>query len=36
MICWLSGSHNLIIEATVTGPDNQFISGRETIVAHKG
>ena len=30
------GSHRLIIEATVTGPDNQFISGQERLVYHKG
>ena len=31
-----SGSHRLIVEATVTGPDNQFISGRESLILHKG
>ncbi|MEM7344668.1 MAG: alpha-2-macroglobulin family protein, partial [Chloroflexota bacterium] len=31
-----SGSHRLVVEATVTGPDNQFISGRESLVAHRG
>ncbi len=30
------GSHRLIIEATATGPDNQVISGRETLIQHKG
>jgi len=30
------GSHNLILEATATGPDNQFISGRTKVVIHKG
>ncbi|MBN1992121.1 MAG: Ig-like domain-containing protein [Anaerolineae bacterium] len=30
------GSYRLIIEATATGPDNQFISGRERLIAHKG
>ncbi len=30
------GSHRLIIEATATGPDNQFISGRESLILHKG
>ncbi len=30
------GSHRLTIEATVTGTDNQFISGREQVVVHKG
>jgi hypothetical protein len=31
-----SGSHRLIIEATATGPDNQFISGRDSLIVHKG
>lgn len=31
-----AGSHRLVIEASVTGPDNQVISGRESVVAHKG
>ena len=31
-----SGSHRVIIEATVTGPDNQFISGRGSLILHKG
>ena len=30
------GSHRLIIEATATGPDNQFISGRDSVIVHKG
>ncbi|MDM8519412.1 Ig-like domain-containing protein [Anaerolineales bacterium HSG6] len=30
------GSHELTIEATATGPDNQLISGRQSIVLHKG
>lgn len=31
-----SGSYRLTLEATATGPDNQFISGRSNIVLHKG
>jgi hypothetical protein len=31
-----TGSYRLIIEATATGPDNQFISGRTSVVLHKG
>ncbi|MBN1217524.1 MAG: Ig-like domain-containing protein [Anaerolineae bacterium] len=31
-----TGSYRLIIEATATGPDNQAISGRSSLVAHKG
>lgn len=31
-----SGSQMLIIEATATGPDNQFISGRASLTMHKG
>ncbi|MEW5957182.1 MAG: Ig-like domain-containing protein [Chloroflexota bacterium] len=31
-----TGSQRLIIEASVTGPDNQFISGRESLIVHKG
>ncbi len=31
-----SGSHQVIIEATATGPDNQFISGRASVILHKG
>lgn len=31
-----SGSQQLIIEATATGPDNQSISGRATVILHKG
>lgn len=31
-----SGSQKIIIEATATGPDNQFISGRTNITLHKG
>jgi hypothetical protein len=31
-----SGSYRLTIEATATGPDNQFISGRATVILHKG
>lgn len=30
------GSYRLILEGTATGPDNQFISGRNTIILHKG
>ncbi len=30
------GSYRLTIEATATGPDNQFISGRDTVILHKG
>ncbi len=32
----LSGAYQLILEANVTGPDHQFIAGRETIVVHPG
>jgi hypothetical protein len=31
-----SGSYRLTIEATATGPDNQFISGRESLIQHTG
>ena len=31
-----TGSYRLTIEGTVTGPDNQFISGRDSLVLHKG
>nr|HMQ51426.1 MG2 domain-containing protein [Anaerolineae bacterium] len=31
-----TGSHRLTLEATATGPDNQFISGRAQVVVHKG
>ncbi len=31
-----AGSQNLIIEATVTGRDNQVISGRSSVILHKG
>ncbi|MFN8458124.1 MAG: Ig-like domain-containing protein [Anaerolineae bacterium] len=31
-----SGSYRLIIEATATGPDNQVISGRASVIWHKG
>jgi uncharacterized protein YfaS (alpha-2-macroglobulin family) len=31
-----SGSQKIIIEATATGPDNQFISGRDSVILHKG
>ncbi len=31
-----SGSQQLILEASVTGPDNQVISGRATLIAHRG
>lgn len=31
-----SGSQQLIIEATAVGPDNQSISGRATVIIHKG
>jgi hypothetical protein len=31
-----SGSQQLIIEATITGPDNQVISGRNTVILHQG
>jgi uncharacterized protein YfaS (alpha-2-macroglobulin family) len=30
------GSYRLIVEATATGPDNQFISGRASVILHKG
>jgi len=30
------GSYRLILEATATGPDNQVISGRSSVVLHKG
>ena len=30
------GSYRLTIEGTATGPDNQFISGRESVIMHKG
>jgi uncharacterized protein YfaS (alpha-2-macroglobulin family) len=30
------GSQRLIIEATVTGPDNQVLSGRESLLVHPG
>jgi hypothetical protein len=30
------GSYRLTLEATATGPDNQYISGRSSVVAHKG
>jgi uncharacterized protein YfaS (alpha-2-macroglobulin family) len=30
------GSYRLIIEATATGPDNQYISGRDQVILHKG
>ncbi|MCB9079157.1 MAG: Ig-like domain-containing protein, partial [Anaerolineaceae bacterium] len=31
-----TGSQRLTIEASATGPDNQFISGRSSVVIHKG
>lgn len=31
-----TGSYRLIIEATATGPDNQVISGRSSLILHKG
>ncbi|MCB0175401.1 MAG: Ig-like domain-containing protein, partial [Anaerolineae bacterium] len=31
-----TGSQRLTIEANATGPDNQFISGRNTVIVHKG
>ena len=31
-----SGAHRIIIEATVTGPDNQVLSGRESLIVHPG
>jgi uncharacterized protein YfaS (alpha-2-macroglobulin family) len=31
-----TGSYRLTIEATATGPDNQFISGRANVILHKG
>jgi hypothetical protein len=31
-----TGSYRLIIEATAAGPDNQYISGRESVILHKG
>ncbi|MCB0208216.1 MAG: Ig-like domain-containing protein [Anaerolineae bacterium] len=31
-----TGSQQLTIEANATGPDNQFISGRSSIIVHKG
>jgi uncharacterized protein YfaS (alpha-2-macroglobulin family) len=30
------GSYRLIVEATAGGSDNQFISGRSTVILHKG
>ncbi|HEY4688728.1 MAG TPA: Ig-like domain-containing protein [Anaerolineae bacterium] len=32
----ITGSVKLIVEATATGPDNQFIAGRSEIVRHQG
>ncbi len=32
----LTGSQRLIVEATAIGADNQYISGRSEIVAHRG
>ncbi len=31
-----TGSYQLTIEGTASGPDNQFISGRDTVILHKG
>ncbi|MEM7030931.1 MAG: Ig-like domain-containing protein [Chloroflexota bacterium] len=31
-----SGARRLVLEATVTGPDNQVLSGRESIIVHPG
>ncbi len=31
-----SGSHQVIVEASATGPDNQFIAGRGALILHKG
>ena len=31
-----SGAQSLTIEATATGPDNQFISGRQSLIVHPG
>ncbi len=31
-----TGSYRLTIEATATGPDNQVISGRASVIMHKG
>ncbi|MCB0193870.1 MAG: alpha-2-macroglobulin, partial [Anaerolineae bacterium] len=31
-----TGSHRITIEANATGPDNQFISGRSSVIVHKG
>ena len=31
-----TGAQRIIIEATVTGPDNQFISGRNSAIVHPG
>ncbi len=32
----VTGSQRLIVEATAVGADNQYISGREEVIAHRG